>query len=193
MRRRLERGDTIIEVTLAFAIFSIAAVTTITLVNSGLATTQRNLEITLVRQQIDAQAEMLRHLSDTKDVTWASLIDPASLVNNPSALADACQPLGSITNGFYVKPVVSSDPVSTPTTYVRQGLDATSFIKPNVYAKIDYAAGANRSEGIWIQASLAEQKVTSPVVAYDFYIHACWDSLGIDTPMTLGTIVRIYE
>ncbi len=57
---RREQGDTIIEVVLAFVIFTMAAVAAITLINSGLATTQRGIEATFVRQQIDAQGELLR-------------------------------------------------------------------------------------------------------------------------------------
>ena len=29
--------------------------------------------------------------------------------------------------------------------------------------------------------------------AYDAYIQACWTSVGIDRPMTTGTIVRVYD
>ena len=53
----MRRGDTIVELVIAFAIFSLAAVASIAILNSGVATTQRNLEITLVRQQVDAHQD----------------------------------------------------------------------------------------------------------------------------------------
>lgn len=189
MIKRFQQGDTIIEVVLAFAIFSLAAVGTITLINSGLATTQRNLETTLVRQQIDSQAELLRYLRDTRDTTWQSIISAGALVSNPLELSDSCQPLGSISQGFYVQPNVTADPSTT--TYTRKALTAATFATPTTYAKIDYTTGAAQSQGVWIQATRAQQN--GSVTAYDFYIHACWDSVGVDTPMTLGTIVRIYD
>jgi len=68
---------------------------------------------------------------------------------------------------------------------------SASYVTPATYAKIDYASGAVQSQGIWIQATRAQQN--GAVTAYDFYIHACWDSVGIHIPMTLGTIVRIYD
>lgn len=188
MSKIFQRGDTIIEVVLAFAIFSLAAVSTIALINSGLATTQRSLETTLVRQQIDSQGEMLRHLRDTQNPTWGSLITAASLVANPLSLSQSCVPLGSIGSGFYIKPVTETDPKNT--SFEKVALTAATYGTPETYAKIDYSDGANRSEGIWIQATRAEG---SSIPAYDFYIHACWDSVGLSTPMTLGTIVRIYE
>lgn len=178
---RAQRGDTIIEVVLAFAIFSLAAVSTIALINSGLATTQRNLETTLVRQQIDSQAELLRYLRDTRDPAWTSLT--TNLVDAPLALSESCQSSpSSIQGAFYIKP---------PATKVT--VDSTTLVTPTTYAKIDYAAGASQSQGIWIQATNAEKTPASTVRAYDFYIHACWESVGVSTPMTLGTIVRIYE
>lgn len=187
--RRLESGDTIIEVVLAFAIFSVAAMGTITLINSGLATTQRNLETTLVRQQIDSQAELLRYLRDTSDPAWSTITNPAALVTVPLSLDESCRDASTIDQGFYIRPTVAADPLNT--AYTRQGTTSTTLMRPTTYAKIDYSNGAQRSEGIWIQATRAQQN--GSVSAYDFYIHACWDSYGLDEPVTLGTIVRIYE
>lgn len=191
--RQVDRGDTIIEVVLAFAIFSLAAVGTMALLNAGVATTQRNLEITLVRQQVDAQAEILRYLRDTKNNRWQELISPANIVTNPLSLSESCRPLGGLTQAFYMKPTISANPGTTPTVYTRQTLNGTTYVSPTTYAKIDYTAGALKSEGIWIQAAKAQTNNNAGVNAYDFYIHACWNSVGVNEPMTAGTIVRIYD
>ena len=63
IRKNKSRGDTLIEVLFATATFSLLAVGAITLMNQGLATSQRALEITLVRSEIDSQAEALRFLN----------------------------------------------------------------------------------------------------------------------------------
>ena len=63
-RRHSARGDTIIEVVMAVAMFSMLAIGIMALMNSGIAMAQRSLELTLVRQQIDSQAEMLRYIHD---------------------------------------------------------------------------------------------------------------------------------
>ena len=192
MSRNYQQGDTLIEVVLAFGIFTLAAMTTMSLINSGLATTQRSLEITLVRQQIDAQGEMLRYLRDTNNSTWTALI--SNLVNTPLSLQASCQEASTLASAsaFYVRPTVNDDP--SDTTFTRQAISSSTFLsQPETYAKIDYSSGAAQSQGIWIQAAFAQQKSGSTVKAYDFYIHACWQSVGVSTPMTLGTIVRIYE
>lgn len=188
MIKRASQGDTIVEMVLAFAIFSLAAVGTMTIINNGVATTQRNLETTLVREQIDTQAELIRYIRDTKSPAWQTLISGA--ISNPLPLNQSCQQVASISQGFYIKPNIdSANPANT--TFTRQSITSASYATPATYAKIDYAGGAVQSQGIWVQATKAQQN--GAVTAYDFYIHACWDSVGIHIPMTLGTIVRIYD
>lgn len=184
----ISHGDTIIELVLAFAIFSLAAVGTMTVLNNGVSTTQRDLETTLVREQIDTQAEMIRYTKDTKDPAWQTLI--SSTVSSPSPLSDSCRPVSSISRGFYIKPVINkTDP--TVTKFARRSITSATYATPQTYAKIDYATGAVQSQGLWIQVTKAQQN--GPVAAYDFYIHACWNSVGMNVPMTLGTIVRVYD
>lgn len=185
---QVSRGDTIIEIVLAFAIFSAAAVGTMTVLSSGVATTQRDLESTLVREQIDTQTEMLRYIKDTKDPVWQTLV--SSAISTPLPLNDSCEPVGSISQGFYVQPVIdSADP--TQTKFVQKTITSATYVTPQTYAKIDYAGGANQSQGLWIQVTKSQQN--GPIASYDFYIHACWNSAGLHVPMTLGTIVRIYD
>lgn len=191
MRSR-DQGDTIVEIVLAFAIFSSAAVATMAVLNNGIAATQRNLEVTLVRQQVDTQAEMLRYLHDTQNDAWKTMISSATLVAVPTPLSGSCLQTSSINQGFYIQPMVGATPANT--TFVRKSVTSSTYNKPSTYAKVDYSAGANTSQGIWMQVSRAQQQGgATSVTAYDFYIHACWDSVGVDAPMTAGTIVRIYD
>ena len=56
------KGDTLIEVTLAIGIFSMVAVIIVSVVNGSASSAQTALEITLAREEIDAQAEALRFI-----------------------------------------------------------------------------------------------------------------------------------
>ena len=85
-----KRGDTLIEVMFAVAIFGMAAIGTISLMNKGLASTQNTLETTMARQEIDAQAEALRflhsaYLSEPKKADATELSD---VCTNPSSYRD---------------------------------------------------------------------------------------------------------
>lgn len=188
--RRYERGDTIIEMVMAFAIFAFAAIGTMVVLNKGTSTTQRNLEITLVREQIDTQAEMIRYAHTTRDASWSAMVNAGNLVGTPLSLDRSCTARTGISNGFYLVPNVDlSDPEAT--TFSRIGLTSLTYVTPETYAKVAYDTVLKQSQGIWVQATRAQQN--GAVRAYDFYIHACWDATGLNTPMTLGTIVRIYE
>ena len=69
MRKRF--GDTLVEVTLAIGIFSMVAIAVVTVVNNSTSGAQSSLEVTVTREQIDAQGEALRfvhgsYISDVK-------------------------------------------------------------------------------------------------------------------------------
>lgn len=61
----LKRGDTIIEVLFALSVFSLVAILALNLMNNGVVTAQGSLETTMVRNEINAQAEALRFIHDT--------------------------------------------------------------------------------------------------------------------------------
>ena len=179
-----QRGDTIIEVMLAVAIFSLVAVGAMTIMNSGITMAQRSLEITLVRQQIDAQAEMLRYVHDRaredaggpyvtlwkniKEATVTSGSPPLQLLN-----ISQC-PTVRISNSVALVPGLNNTAISL----------ANEHTAPVTYAKIE----GTQSQGLSIQLT----KVTGDK-AYDAYIQACWDVPGLSRPMTIGTIVRLYD
>lgn len=62
LKSQTKRGDTIIEVMLAFAIFSLIVVVSITMMNLGLATGERSLELVTARNELNAQVEALRFI-----------------------------------------------------------------------------------------------------------------------------------
>lgn len=186
-KHMMRRGDTIIEVIMAVTVFSLVAVGAIALMNSGISMAQRSLEMTLVRQQIDAQAEMLRFVADHakqgdpglrklwEDITLSSLSSSGA----PKLLLgiDACPALttGFVLRGDPAGKIVKSNIVAGTGTYQSS---------PATYARV----AATQSEGVSIQL-----KKVANNRAYDAYIQACWYGPGQSRPMTTGTIVRIYD
>ena len=103
--KSLSRGDTVIEVLLAITVFSLIAVGGISLMNRGVAIAQQSLEVSLVRHQIDAQADALRYLAhayaaDYPDDSQATRIWNKAIGENgvPSA-----QPFSEIIDGTRCK------------------------------------------------------------------------------------------
>lgn len=190
-----QAGDTIIEVLFATTIFSLIAVGGLSVMNQGTALVQRSLEIGLVRQQIDAQADALRYLNRAyvadygkrgeASTRWETLIaaKAVSQAQNYNAVVvnDQCQ-----------LPAPSEFPFALDV----HKLDSTPLLMPQpdaaTYAKVRYEESPVVAEGIWIQA-VRSRLVDDRPGFYDFHIRACWKSPGQARPMTLGTIVRLYE
>ena len=65
------RGDTLIEVMFAIAVFSMVAVISISMMNAGVASGERSLELVTARNELNAQAEILRfiHSSYVSELT----------------------------------------------------------------------------------------------------------------------------
>lgn len=206
------RGDTLVEVLFATAVFSLVAVGCLSIMNQGTATAQRALEITLVRNEIDAQAEALRflnssyisayqtdpnysYLPNTPAGQWKLLQDKVT-TNNVSTFGASGNTCPTIPNGSFIlnaRKALYIDPsVLKPSgakTFSRVVYDNDN---PPA-APVDAVTSA---EGIWIEAVKVwpDNSNNQGNVGYiDFHIRACWDSPGQSVPVTLGTIVRLYE
>lgn len=193
---KLQRGDTIIEVLFATTVFSLVAVGALSIMNQGSALAQRSLEITLARQQIDAQADAIRFLNhayvadfgknEGPTAKWRTLIEA-------NAVSQAVPFDSIVVDGQCRLPI----PAQRPFALNVQRLDAVNpllSIEPNAatYAQVRYDTATPIAEGIWVQAVRSEV-IPGKVGFYDFHIRACWQSPGELRPVTIGTIVRLYE
>ena len=193
---KFSRGDTIVEVLFAVTIFSALAISGLSVMNRGVGTAQRSLEISLVRQEMNNQAEILRFahdsfISDTSSApaqTWASVIQSSNVISRAnlsslSSLVGNCAPPTS--RAFIVNPKTLT--VSTNTTN-------NLFVAAPVYSQLRFNSNdtlaTNGVEGIWVQQLQGSNNGTS---YRDFHIRACWNAPGGNVPVTLGTIVRLYD
>lgn len=62
--QRVRRGDTLIEVLFAITIFSLISISTMVIMNSSTNAIESNLEETIVRAEVDAQADAIRFIHD---------------------------------------------------------------------------------------------------------------------------------
>lgn len=207
-----QRGDTIVEVLLAITVFSLIAVGGLAIMNQGTAMAQRSLEIGLVRDQMDSQADALRYLhdaylmnfSETEASPTTTLWQDAILKHAVSEAQDfdaiggvaTCNIPTSGTAATSLPYGVTSD--GLPFALDIQKLDPdtgnpsmTSIQAADTYAQIRYPSP--QAQGIWIQPVYSPPSGSTTVGYIDFHIRACWLTPGQAAPMTLGTIVRLYE
>ncbi|HRQ86801.1 MAG TPA: type II secretion system protein [Candidatus Saccharibacteria bacterium] len=212
-RSTRQRGDTLVEVLFAISVFSLVVVGALSLMNQGSAAANRALDITLVRQQIDAQAEVLRYMHDeyvavyhanlsfnvndtqtSPAEEWYKMLDHIKTLNVQQAsslsVGSVCPypPDGNLPTGSFIINPRTTGFVSDSSFFY----PASSY--PQVKARDDLTL--DRAEGMWIEA-IRSADSADPAQAnigfIDFHIRACWDSPGLPVPMTLGTIVRLYE
>ena len=203
LRRHSERGDTLIEVLFAFSILSLVIIGAMTIMNQGTIASQRALETTLVREQVDAQATTLRFLHDayvakfrpngTYDANtpagqWAAMSSSISATSASSFTGLASCPT----------PPSGSFILDAPNAKFVTG-SASQLVPASTFAQVTYDPNSGllkQAQGIWIEAirsqasADANQKNTRYI---DFHIDACWENPGQGPPMTIGTIVRLYE
>ena len=201
-----EHGDTIIEVLFAVTIFAMIAVGSLSIMNQGTAASQRALEITLVRQQIDAQAEAIRFIHQAYVASFQQGATPTGTAAQWLAMtnkttgkgADSPSVFGLIDNGQCPSVAPGQKPfiLNARTATVS---NSTPLMSPPAggslppFAEIVYNTDSSISNayGLWVEAIPSTNAVGPGFV--DFHIRACWDGPGSGDAVTLGTIVRLYE
>ena len=201
--RNLQRGDTLIEVLFAFTILSMVIVGAMTIMNQGTIASQRALETTLVRGQIDAQATTLRFLHDAYVAKFQPNIDYA--IGTPAGQWSAMTAAISATSASSFANLTTC-PSAPSGSFILDAANAKyiavgggQLVPASTYSQVTYDAvsgGLKQAQGIWIEAirSAASADANQNNTRYiDFHIVACWDNPGQGPPMTIGTIVRLYE
>lgn len=195
---RKQAGDTIIEVAIAFVVFGLLAVGASMIMNRGVISAQESLETTLVRQQMDAQAETLRYLHQEfiKEYPNATAGSAASTFRDiiaDSNVSDAGA--SNFGDQTCVNEIPGEHPfLLRPDSPLNIIEDAALHPISNGNSPAGYAIRDNaNSYGLWIEAvSGADEGTGTGTRFYDFHIRACWYGLSADQPRTLGTIVRLY-
>lgn len=98
-RKDTKRGDTIIEVMFAIAIFGLVAILSIASMNRGVITAETTLETTTAREELNAQAEALRFMHISLD---AGGMDLWNELTRGAISADAAQKSGLTNLAEYI-------------------------------------------------------------------------------------------
>ena len=212
LKRKFSRGDTIVEVLFAVTVFSMVAVGGMSVMNQGVSTAQRSLELALVRQQMDGQAETLRFLHRVYVASYGqdgASANPQVKVWNQIKDRLATKP-GQFSDGDTECKIPSATGTQHPFALnVRNAsIIEQAPVEAGTYARIVYpddieyvdgeASGSSgittvTPEGIWIEAVRGSSSSASDHPFIDFHIRTCWGSPGGGHPVTLGTIVRLYD
>ena len=195
--RNRQAGDTIVEVLFASALFSMVAVTSLAIMSQGIASAQRSLELTQVRAQIDTQARALRFLADAyvrdygkngqATAVWQQIIAAHAVTTS-----QAQQFTDVVAGTSCVLPTNKPFALDIGRLDMPEQAVLTPQAEATTYARVMTDDDTPIAEGLWVQA-VRSSEADGPTGYYDFHITACWQSPGQQRPVTLGTIVRLYE
>ena len=199
---KFRKGDTLIEVLLAIAVFATVMMIGLTAMNNGMSRALASLQLTMARNAMDTQAEALRfanaafiseYRADSSEVS-----SPAAELWKNSLTKDAqgsATLLGECSRGS------SAFVISTRDMVTNRGYHNEKIVNAITYPRIAYGDDKDNNanwlrddlpyrsaQGIWVE------KVHAPNTKYyDFHIRACWSAPGTNVKTTLGTIVRLYD
>lgn len=174
--------------------------------NQGTATAQRSLEVTLVRQQINAQAEALRYIHAAyvagyqQGMTATGAAGEWQKIRTNYSATGGPSPFGELTSNTACPTAVPGEAPFimnarlakvAPTGTVSMTPAGGVSVPPFAQVRYNSDSSIEQSYGIWIEAVPATPNNGTAYV--DFHIRACWDTPGSTHPSTLGTIVRLYE
>lgn len=197
--RSAQAGDTIIEVVFAIVIFSFVAISSMAIMNQGIAAGEKALETTLVRQQINAQAEALRFVHEAAVVapksphaiTWRRLVTQYQQQEASRFGVQAGECVVPKTEGNYRPFVLNARTAEIWSTTPSVAPAASQNFPPYPQVIYDGSSNVEAAYGMWVESVPSSAALARRFV--DFHIRACWPAPGSAVPMTLGTIVRLYD
>ena len=189
-RNQAERGDTLVEVTVAMAVLGLMLAASLAVINRGLMGVSNAVERTSVRASLSSQAELLRYVFDDPVVnkdTYQWIIDNTK--PNVNLGQKGCE-IGN--GGFYLS---VNNKTGTPPVEIHELSPAdTDHLANNVYGQPE-AAGDNKgnSLGIWIEGDKHDAQGDMPGYI-DFYVRACWTPHAAQQPGSgrMESNVRVY-
>ncbi len=190
-RNQAERGDTLVEVTVAMAVLGLMLAASLAVINRGLMGVSNAVERTSVRASLSSQAELLRYVFDdpvTNKEAYKWILDHTG--SNVSLGQNGCEIGGG---GFYLS---VNNKTGTPPVEIHE-LDpaGTTELANNVYGQPEagHIGNSNKSQGIWIEGDKHDAQGDMPGYI-DFYVRACWTPHAAQQPGSgrMESNVRVY-
>ena len=188
-RNQVERGDTLVEVTVAMAVLGLMLAASLAVINRGLMGVSNAVERTSVRASLSSQAELLRYVFDdpvTNQKVYERILKRTKPNNNLGQ--NGCE-IGN-NSGFYLSVKTGTPPVEM------HELDPakTQQLANNVYGQPEAGDDKGASLGIWIEGDKHDAQQNGMPGYIDFYVRACWTPHAAQQPGSgrMESNVRVY-
>lgn len=191
-RNQAERGDTLVEVTVAMAVLGLMLAASLAVINRGLMGVSNAVERTSVRASLSSQAELLRYVFDdpvTNQETYGKILDLFKYAKPSKDLGQNGCKIGG--GGFYLS--VSNVVGAPPVEMHKLNQADTNNLADNVYGQPEAGDDKRVSRGIWIEGDKHDAQGDMPGYI-DFYVRACWTPHAAQQPGSgrMESNVRVY-
>lgn len=191
-RNQTERGDTLVEVTVAMAVLGLMLAASLAVINRGLMGVSNAVERTSVRASLSSQAELLRYVFDdpvTNKVTYEKILKRTPPTQPNGNLGQKGCEIGN-NSGFYLSVGSSTSPVEM----YELNSAGTTELANNVYGQPEAGDDKGNSLGIWIEGDKHDGQQNGMPGYIDFYVRACWTPHAAQQPGSgrMESNVRVY-
>ena len=199
---RAERGDTLVEVTVAMAVLGLMLAASLAVINRGLMGVSNAVERTSVRASLSSQAELLRYVFDdpvANEETYKKILKRTPPTQPNGKLGQNGCKIGG--GGFYlsVSKASASKASVAPVEMHELSSTDTDHLVDNVYGQPEAASdksgnGNIVSRGIWIEGDKHDGQKDGMPGYIDFYVRACWTPHAAQQPGSgrMESNVRVY-
>lgn len=180
-----QRGDTIIEVILALAIFSLVTVSMFSIMQRGSLSAYDALERSQVRLMMNRQTELLTYIRDSYinaraddlPITTGSPAELWTKVTNTAVIPSVTEP------------AVDTCVVPSGAFYIRWDTSSGKYVLDSTIVAADGLPADGK--GLWIVKS-DPSGFSGKRRYHDFYVMSCW-RLATTQDQMMSTIVRMHE
>lgn len=189
-RNQAERGDTLVEVTVAMAVLGLMLAASLAIINRSLMGVSNAVERTSARASLNTEVELLRYIFDDQ-VTNKNLVD--DIVNKTQSdqkvEGRGCE-ISANSFTLYVY-----DTGNQAATVVKNELTRDDKVAENVGGKPGISQQQGKHNGIWIEGYKHPGGAGNSMPGYiDFYVRACWTPYAAQQPGSgrMEANVRVY-
>ena len=186
-KSRAERGDTLVEVTVAMAVLGLMLAASLAIINRSLMGVSNAVERTSIRASLNTEVELLRYIFDDQ-VTNKKLVD--DIVNK----TQSDQKVESRGCGIGAKSFTLYDTGNQAAPVAKNELTPDDKVAEHVGGKPGISQQGPHN-GIWIEGYKRPGGAGNSMPGYiDFYVRACWTPYAAQQPGSgrMESNVRVY-
>lgn len=167
-KSRAERGDTLVEVTVAMAVLGLMLAASLAIINRSLMGVSNAVERTSARASLNTEVELLRYIFDDQ-VTNKKLVDDIVSKTQPDQKVESrgCE-IGASSFTLY-------DTGNQAVPVAKNELTPDDKVAEHVGGKPGISQQQGQHNGIWIEGYKRPGGAGNSMPGYiDFYVRACW-------------------